>query len=98
MRVIIRKSPGSFIAGLLDRFAPARPNFGAQTQDTVLGALTKSVFGDLGLYKDRADARLDFRIIDAATGETIYADFGEGSKQRRVFPWTAGSWGSTRDT
>lgn len=81
------------IKGVQYYFLAKVTNFGAENKKVGAGGFGGSVFGGLGFKKDKANVRIDFRIVDATSGETIYADFGEGNYSKSGISFGGGAWG-----
>lgn len=69
-------------------------NFGAEQKKTGLGGIGGRVFGGLGARSDRANVRIDFRIVDATTGETLLAEYGAGESKQSGLSFDGGVFGS----
>lgn len=69
-------------------------NFGEKKKKIGGGGWGGRIFGGLGIKKKEAYVRIDFRIVDATSGETIYADYGEGKCSRKGLTFGGGRWGS----
>ncbi len=69
-------------------------NFGAKKKKIGGGGWGGRIFGGLGYKKKEAYVRIDFRIVDATSGETVYADYGEGKCSRKGLSFGGGRWGS----
>ncbi len=82
------------IKGVQYYFLAKVTNFGAKKKKVGGGGWGKSVFGGLGYKKDEAYVRIDYRIIDATSGETVYADYGEGTYANKGISFGGGKWGS----
>lgn len=81
------------IMGVEYYFLAKVTNFGAKEQKTGGSGWGGSVFGGLGVKKDEAYVRIDFRIIDATSAETVYADYGEGTYKKSGVSFGGGAWG-----
>ena len=82
------------IKGVQYYFLAKITNFGAKSGKTGGSGWGGSVFGGLGVKKDEAYVRIDFRIIDATSAETVMADSGEGTYKKSGVSMDGGVWGS----
>ncbi len=69
-------------------------NFGQKKKKIGGGGWGGRIFGGLGYKKKEAYVRIDFRIVDATSGETVYAGYGEGKCKRGGLSFGGGRWGS----
>ena len=53
----------------------------------------KGIFGGAKVKNDEAHVRIDYRIVDATSGETVDANFGEGKYSKKGMSLGGGSWG-----
>lgn len=81
------------IQGVQYYFMAKVTNFGAKEQKTGGSGWGGGVFGGLGVKKDEAYVRIDFRIIDATSAEVIYADYGEAKYSNKGVSFGGGAWG-----
>jgi hypothetical protein len=82
------------IKGVQYYFLAKVTNFGAKTNKVGAGGWGGSVFGGMGYKKDEAYVRIDFRIVDATSAETIMADYGEATYSKKGVSMGGGKWGS----
>ena len=68
-------------------------NFGAK-KNAVVSNTVGRIFKGVGVQQEKADVRIDFRIVDATTGETVFADSGEGEEESRGLAIDSNRWGS----
>lgn len=81
------------ILGVQYYFLAKVTNFGAEQKKTGGSGWGGGVFGGLGVKKDKANVRIDFRIVDATSGEVVYADYGEGNYSKSGASFGGGAWG-----
>lgn len=81
------------IKGVQYYFLAKVTNFGAKEQKVGGGGWGGGVFGGLGVKKDEAYVRIDYRVVDATSGEVIYADYGEGKYANKGVSFGGGAWG-----
>jgi len=82
------------IKGVQYYFLAKVTNFGASKKDVGLSGFGKSIFGGAKYKNKEAMVRLDFRVIDATSGETVLADFGEGKYSKKGVSFGGGKWGT----
>ena len=82
------------IKGVQYYFLAKVTNFGAKQNKVGGSGWGGGVFGGLGYKKDEAYVRIDYRIVDATSAETIMADFGEATYAKKGVSMGGGKWGS----
>jgi curli biogenesis system outer membrane secretion channel CsgG len=81
------------IKGVQYYFLAKVTNFGASDKSVGAGGFVKGVFGGTKYKEKEAHVRIDYRIIDATSGETIDADYGEAKYSKKGVSFGGGSWG-----
>jgi len=81
------------IKGVQYYFLAKVTNFGASDKSVGGGGFVKGIFGGTKYKEKEAHVRIDYRIIDATSGETIDADYGEAKYSKKGISFGGGSWG-----
>ena len=68
-------------------------NFGHKKSSGGLGGIVPGGFGDISVKKEKAVVWIDFRIVDATTGETLIAESAEGVEKKSGASIGAGDFG-----
>ena len=84
------------IKGVEYYFMAKVTNFGAKQQKVggsgYGGGGWGGIVAGIGYKKDEAYVRIDYRIVDATSGEVIDADFGEGTYAKKGISFGGGNW------
>ncbi|MBN2429941.1 MAG: hypothetical protein JXQ27_00625 [Acidobacteria bacterium] len=82
------------IKGVQYYFLAKVTNFGASDKKVGAGGFVKGVFGGTNYKEKEAHVRIDYRIVDATSGETIDADYGEAKYSKKGISFGGGKWGT----
>ncbi len=86
--------PKGFFKGVDYAFFAKLTDFGVESRSVGGGGIIGGALGGLGVKKQKARARIDFRLVEVRTGKTILTGTGEGQFNRTGLTAIGANFGS----